>query len=64
VPQLDKNVTLNTGALGLINSFPADQQDQVLAAYNRVLVDDFYTSLGLSCLAVVSTLGVECRLIK
>jgi hypothetical protein len=34
VPQLDKKVTLNTGALGLINSVSADQQDQVLAAYN------------------------------
>jgi hypothetical protein len=54
----------NTGHRCAGTSDSADQRDQVLADYNRALLDVFYKSLGLSCLAVVSTLGVECRLIK
>jgi hypothetical protein len=59
VPQLDTSIILNNGALGLIDSVSAAHRDQVLTAYNRALVDVFYISLGLSCVAVLSTLGIE-----
>ena len=64
LPQLDGRIAMNNGALALIDSVPAAQRDKVLAAYNRALVDIFYISLGLSCVAVASTFGVEFRRIK
>jgi hypothetical protein len=64
VPQLDKKVTMNAGALGLINSVSAGQPDQVLAAYNRFLVDVFYTSLSLSCLTVSARLVLSASLLN
>lgn len=64
VPQLDSTTALNNGALGLVNSVSGAQRDQVLAAYSRALGDVFHISLGLSCLAVVSTLGLEWRRIR
>ncbi|KAJ5833514.1 hypothetical protein N7474_001825 [Penicillium riverlandense] len=64
VPGFDPKKTLGSGALGLINAVPAKFRDQALVAYNGALVDVFYIALGLTCLAVVSTLGIEWKSVK
>lgn len=64
VPGLNPSNVLGSGALGLIDKIPVEFRDQVLAAYNEALVDVFYIALGLTCLVVVSTLGIEWKSIK
>lgn len=64
VPQLDTSTILKNGALSLISSVSAGDKAKVLIAYNRALVDIFYISLGLSCVAVVCTLGIEWKRIR
>ncbi|OKL60712.1 hypothetical protein UA08_03986 [Talaromyces atroroseus] len=64
VPGLDPDTVLDSGALGLINAVPEKFRNQVLAAYNGALVDVFYIALGLTCLVVVSTPGIEWKPIK
>ncbi|KAJ5784891.1 uncharacterized protein N7503_010103 [Penicillium pulvis] len=64
VPGLNPSDVLGSGALGLINRIPVEFRDQVLAAYNGALVDVLYIALGLTCLVVVSTLGIEWKSVK
>lgn len=64
VPELDPDEVLGSGALGLAHAMPAKLRDQVLVAYNGALVDVFYIALGLTCLVVASTLGIEWRSVK
>jgi len=64
VPGLSPNDVLDSGALGLIDRIPVEFRDQVLVAYNGALVDVFYIALGLTCLVVVSTLGIEWKSVK
>jgi hypothetical protein len=64
VPGLDPDTLLGSGALGLINAVPAKFRDQVLIAYNGALVNVFYIALGLTCVLVVSTLGIEWKSVK
>lgn len=64
VPGLNPNDVLGSGALGLIDRIPVEFRDQVLVAYNGALVNVFYIALGLTCLVVVSTLGIEWKSVK
>jgi hypothetical protein len=64
VPGLDPNTVLGSGALGIINTIPAKFRDQVLVAYNGALVNVFYIALGLTCVVLVSTLGMEWKSVK
>ncbi|KAJ5619235.1 hypothetical protein N7510_003219 [Penicillium lagena] len=64
IPEFDSNKVLDSGALGLINAVSAKFRDQVLISYNRALVDVFYIALGLTCLVVLSTLGIEWKSVK
>lgn len=64
VPGLDPEIVLNSGALGLVKAVPATDRDRVLVAYNGALVQVFYIALGLTCVVVVSSLGIEWRSVK
>ncbi|KAJ5993977.1 hypothetical protein N7451_009701 [Penicillium sp. IBT 35674x] len=64
VPGLNPSNVLGSGALGLIDRIPVKFRDQVLMVYNEALVDVFYIALGLTCLVVVSTLGIEWKSFK
>lgn len=64
VPGFDSKKVLNSGALGVIDAVPAQFRNQVLSAYNGALVDVFYIALVLTCLIVVSTLGIEWKSVK
>jgi MFS family permease len=64
VPGLDPDKVLSSGALGVVNAVPAKYRDQVLVAYNEALVNVFYIALGLTCVAAVSSLGIEWKSVK
>ncbi len=64
VPGLDPNLVLNNGATGLVQAVPAQFRNRVLGAYNEALVDVFRIALGLACLAVVGTFGIEWKSVK
>ncbi|EME46920.1 MFS transporter-like protein [Dothistroma septosporum NZE10] len=64
VPQVDPNVVLQHGAIGLINVVPVQYRDLVLTAYNKAIVDVFYIALGLSCLSVLCAFGIEWKSVK
>jgi predicted MFS family arabinose efflux permease len=64
IPGLDPNLVLNYGATGFIKAVPAQFRDRVLGAYNGALVNVFHIALGLACLAVVGTLGIEWKSVK
>ncbi|KAJ6088810.1 hypothetical protein N7486_010071 [Penicillium sp. IBT 16267x] len=64
VPGLSPNDVLGSGALGLIDRIPVEYRDQVLVVYNGALVDVLYIALGLTCVVVVSTLGIEWKSVK
>jgi MFS family permease len=64
VPGLDASTLLDSGALGLVKSVPTQSKNQVLVAYNGALTEVFYVALGLTCVVVVSTLGIEWKSVK
>lgn len=64
VPSLNPQVVLNSGALGLIHSVPANDRQGVEKAYNDALVQVFYVALGLTCVVVIAALGMEWRSVK
>lgn len=64
VPQVDPNIVLQHGAIGLIDVVPMRYRDLVLTAYNSAIVDVFYITLGLSCLSVLFALGIEWKSVK
>lgn len=58
------NLVFNHGATGLVQAVLAQFRDRVLGAYKGALVDVFNIALGLACLALVSTLGIEWKSVK
>jgi MFS family permease len=64
VPSMDPNTVLVNGVLNIISAIPKQHRDQALHAYNDAIVDIFFFALGVTCLALVSTLGVEWKSMK
>ncbi|RAL06827.1 putative efflux pump antibiotic resistance protein [Aspergillus homomorphus CBS 101889] len=48
LPHLDRSTILNNGAVGLVDSVSGAHRGQVLAAYNKALVDIFYIAWGFA----------------
>lgn len=64
VPRVYPDTVLDSGTLGLINVIPENFRCQVVIVYNGALVGIFYIFLGLTCLVVLCTLGIEWKSIK
>jgi hypothetical protein len=61
---LDDRALLSSGATVLVASVPLEFRDQALLAYNRAIVYVLYIALGLTCLVLVSTIGIEWKSVK
>lgn len=64
VPDLDANVVLKNGALGIINVVPEKYAEGVRSAYNDAIIDVYYLALALTCLTVLGGIFIEWKSVK
>lgn len=64
IPGINASAIANSGATSVRDLVPADQLPIVLEAYNEAMKSIWYLALGLSCLAFVSSWGLEWKSVK
>ncbi|KAJ5659856.1 hypothetical protein N7507_006307 [Penicillium longicatenatum] len=64
VPGLDTNLVVNKGATDLVSVVPSEDIVMVQRAYNDACRRIFFTALGLTLVALISSLSMEWKSIK
>jgi hypothetical protein len=64
VPGLDTSLVVNEGATDLVSVVPSEDIVMVQRAYNDACRRIFFTALGLTLVALISSLGMEWKSIK
>jgi len=64
IPNLDAATLQNGGATTLRNLVPADMLPVVLDVYNDSIRSIWYLALGLACLGLLASLGMEWKSVK
>lgn len=64
LPGFDASVLATSGATDLAKLVPADKVHLLQLAYNTGIVNIFYCTVGVSCLAFLASLFIEWRTVK